>query len=101
MLWLGIHTSLPGILGHARQGDEQQSNPTDEEQDKGGAGTGEGPRVVVLYPDRIIAVNHPFDRLPHDFHGYDNAQAWREGRKEICKQLTNRVRCCDLNWFWA
>lgn len=68
VLWLGIHAGFPGVLGHPRQGEEQEEQPTEKEQGERRTCAGERPRVVVLYPDRVLAVNHPLHRLPHDLH---------------------------------
>lgn len=69
-----IHAGLPGVLGEAGQRDEEEHDSKDEEQDEGRAGTGEGPGVAVLHPDCVLAVDHPFHRLSHDFHGDDDAE---------------------------
>lgn len=74
MLWFCIHAGLPGVLGEARQCDQEEDDSEDEEQDEGGAGTSKGPGVTVLNPDCLLAVNHPFHRLSHDFNGDDDAE---------------------------
>lgn len=74
-LRLGIHAGLPGVSGHVRHGDDEQAQTAQEEKSEGCAGAGEWPRVVVLDPYGLIAVNHALDRLPHDLHGDDDAQA--------------------------
>lgn len=69
-----IHAGLPGVLGEARQRDQEEADAADEEQDEGGAGTGEGPGVAVLNPDCLLAVDHPFHGLSHDFDRDDDAE---------------------------
>lgn len=58
---LGIHASLPGVPGHLGHGEDQEGDATEEEEDEAGAGAGEGPGVVVLDPDRVLALDHAFD----------------------------------------
>lgn len=74
MLRFCIHAGLPGVLGEARQCDQEEGDAADEEQDKGGAGTGEGPGVTVLNPDCLLAVDHPLHGLSHDFYRDDDAE---------------------------
>lgn len=74
MLRFRIHAGLPGVLGEARQRDQQEDDAADEEQHKGGAGTGEGPGVTVLDPNRLLAVDHPLHRLSHHLNGDDDAE---------------------------
>ena len=74
MLGLGVHAGLPGVLGHSRQGEEQEGEAAEEEEDEGGAGAGEGPGVVVLDPDGVLAVDHALHRLPRDLHRHEDAQ---------------------------
>lgn len=74
-LRLGIHAGLPGVSGHVRHGDDEQADTAQEEESKGCTGAGKWPRVVVLDPYGLIAVNHALDRLPHDLHGDDDTQA--------------------------
>lgn len=74
MLRLGVHAGLPGVLGHPRQGEEQEGEATEEEEDEGGAGAGEGPGVIVLDPGRFLAVDHALHRLPHHLHRDEDAE---------------------------
>lgn len=74
VLWFCIHAGLPGVLGEARQRNQEEDDSEDEEQDEGGTGTGKGPGVTVLNPDCLLAVNHPFHRLSHDFNRDDDAE---------------------------
>lgn len=73
-LWFGIHAGLPGVSGHVWHGDDEKADAAEEEEGEGGAGASEGPRIVVLDPYGLVAVNHAFDRLPHDLHRDDDAQ---------------------------
>lgn len=79
MLGLGVHAGLPGVLGHPRQGEEQEGEAAEEEEDKGGAGAGEGPGVGVLDPRRVLAVDHALHRLPHDLHRDKDAETCGQG----------------------
>lgn len=74
MLWFRIHAGLPGVLREPRQRDQEEGNATDEKQDEGGTGAGEGPGVTVLDPERLLAVDHPLHGLPHDFNRDDDAE---------------------------
>lgn len=74
MLGLSVHAGLPGVLGHARQGEEEEGEAAEEEEDEGGACAGEGPGVVVVDPDGVLAVDHALHRLPHDFHRDEDAE---------------------------
>ena len=74
MLRFRIHAGLPGVLGEAGQRDQEEGDAADEEQDEGGAGTGEGPGVTVLNPDCLLAVNHPLHGLSHHFNRDDDAE---------------------------
>lgn len=74
-LGVGIHAGLPGVSGHVWHGDDEEAEATEEEEGEGGAGASEGPRIVVLDPYGLVAVDHAFDRLPHDLHGDDDTQA--------------------------
>lgn len=74
MLRFGIHAGLPGVLGEARQRDQQEDDAADEEQDEGGAGAGEGPGVAVLDPNRLLAVDHPLHGLSHHLDRDDDAE---------------------------
>lgn len=74
VLRLRIHARLPGVLGEARQCDQEEGNATDEKQDEGGTGAGEGPGVTVLDPERLLAVDHPLHGLSHDFYRDDDAE---------------------------
>lgn len=68
---LSIHAGLPWVLGHLGHGDYKEGNPAEEEEDEGYAGADEGPGVVVLNPDSLLALNHPYNRLPHHLHRND------------------------------
>lgn len=57
----GVHAGLPWVLRHVGHGEEKEGNPTEEEEDKGRAGTPKGPGVVVLNPDGLLTLNHPFN----------------------------------------
>lgn len=59
-------------MGH---GDEEEGDSAEDEQGKGGAGTGKGPGVVVFNPDGLIAVNHALDGLAHHLDADDYAEA--------------------------
>lgn len=72
---LGVHAGLPGVARHVGHGDEEQGDSAEDEQREGGAGAGEGPGVVVLDPDGLIAVDHALDGLTHDLDGDDDAKA--------------------------
>lgn len=94
MLRLSVHAGLPGVLGHARQGEEEEGEAAEEEEDEGGACAGEGPGVVVLDPDGVLAVDHALHRLPHDLHRDEDA--------ETCGQRGRsgppRGRCWRRRW---
>lgn len=76
MLGVGVHAGLPGVLGHPRQGEEQESQAAEEEEAEGRAGAGEGPGVIVLDPDSVLAVDHALHRLPCDLHRDEDAETW-------------------------
>lgn len=61
LLGLGVHARLPRVPGHLRHGQDEQRDPGEEEEDEAAAGTGEGPRVVILDPDGVLALDHPLD----------------------------------------
>lgn len=65
-------------MGH---GDEEQGDAAQDEQGEGGAGAGEGPGVVVLDPDGLVTVDHPFDGLTHHLHRNDDAKACGRNRE--------------------
>lgn len=82
LLRLSVHAGLPGVAGHVGHGEEEEGNAGEEEQHKAAAGTGEGPTIVVLYPDRLLALDHPLHRLPHYLQRDESTQAWGgEGHK--------------------
>lgn len=76
MLGLRVHAGLPGVLGHPRQGEEQQGQAAQEEEHEGRAGAGKGPGVIVLDPDRVLAVDHALHRLPQHLHRDEDAETW-------------------------
>lgn len=90
LIRLGIHAGLPWVPGHLGHGEEQEGDASEKEEDEGGAGTSEGPGVVVLDPDRVLALDHALDRLPHHFQ-------WDEGA-ETCdgeERRVNTTKRCD------
>lgn len=80
MVGLGIHAGLPGVAGHPRQGEEEQGEAAQEEEHEGSACAGEGPGVIVLDPDSVLAVDHALHRLPQDLHRDEDAEACGESR---------------------
>lgn len=77
LLGLSVHAGLPWIAGHLGHGEDEEGDASEEEQDESGAGAGEGPAVVVVYPNRVLALDHAFDRLPHHLQ--------RDERTQPCK----------------
>lgn len=71
-------------MGH---GDEEEGHAAQDEDGEGGAGAREGPWVVVLDPDGLVAVDHPPDRLTHDFHRDDDAQACGQDNRDFIAAL--------------
>lgn len=61
LLRLRVHARLPGVAGHLGHGEDEEGDPSEEEQDEGGAGTGEGPAVVIQIPDSVLTLNHALD----------------------------------------
>lgn len=76
LLRLGVHAGLPRVPGHLGHGEEEEGDAGEEEEDEAAAGAGEGPAVVILHPDRVLALDHAFDRLSHHLQGDEGAQAW-------------------------
>lgn len=58
---LSIHAGFPWISRHLWHGDDQQTNSTEEEQDKTRARTGKRPGIVILDPDSKLTFYHPLD----------------------------------------
>lgn len=63
-----VHAGLPGVLGHAGHGEQEEAEATEEQEAEASAGTGEGPGVGVVYPDGVLALDHPLYRLTHHLH---------------------------------
>lgn len=57
VLGVGVHAGLPGVLGHPRQGEEQESQAADEEEAEGRAGAGEGPGVIVYLIQTVSSLS--------------------------------------------
>lgn len=104
MLRLGVHAGLPRVPGHLGHGEEQEGNAGEEEEDEAAAGAGEGPAVVILHPDRVLALDHAFDRLAHHLQGDEGAEAWggKEGKagcerhQSVDGAETFAMKCTDL-----
>lgn len=100
LIWLSIHASLPWVPGHLGHGENQEGNTSEEEENKGGAGTSKGPGVVVFDPYCVLALNHSFDWLTHHFQWDEGAETW-EG--EICVKIKYRNKLpwsnCRLCWL--
>lgn len=90
---LGVHARLPGVARHVGHGDEEQGHAAQDEQGEGGTGAREGPGVVVLNPDGLVAGDHALDRLAHHLHRNDDAEAWEEHRqRRHCSTVCRSAR---------
>lgn len=90
---LGVHARLPGVARHVGHGDEEQGHAAQDEQGEGGTGAREGPGVVVLDPDGLVAGDHALDRLAHHLHRNDDAEAWEEHtQRRHCSTVRRSAR---------